>query len=112
MRLHLVDGLSPDVKLRDNILVDSSLPYLSAEIPPSQTDMADFPFGVAGNMAWVPDELERENIFTVELDESHVEELEHAMDIFKGSHNCPDSLHPITDICACRSWSRWGLHLP
>jgi hypothetical protein len=56
-------------------------------------------------MAWVPEELERETLFTIELDESHVEELEHAMDIFKGLHKYPHSLHGITDVCAYRSWT-------
>lgn len=73
---------------------------MSAEITLNPSDMTGFPFRVAGDMAWIPEELEREDNYTIELDESHIEELEHAMDIFKGLYNYPDSLHLITDICA------------
>lgn len=85
---------------------------MSAEMAPSRTDMTNFPLRVSGDMAWVPEELERETLFIIELDGSHVEELENAMDTFKSLHDYRHSLYRITDICANRSWPGRGLHLP
>jgi hypothetical protein len=47
-------------------------------------DISDFPVRLSGDMAWAPDEFGHDSSYTLELEDHHIEELEHGMELFKG----------------------------
>jgi hypothetical protein len=47
-------------------------------------DIIDFPVELSGDMAWSPDEFGHDSSYTLELEDHHIEELEHGMKLFKG----------------------------
>ena len=72
----------------------------------------EFPAKLSSDMAWVPYEFTTESSYTFELEDHHIEELECAMEMFKGLLAYCNVYHNTTNLCASRSRPRRRLHLP